>query len=86
MAIGDTSEEAVNINETTNESVEETEPDENAGNNRKSENTTMVCEISIFSLAVESLLFNCDQCNKTNSSEKGLTKHIWITHGIVHMA
>ena len=33
MEIGDTSEEAVNINETTTESEEETEPAENAVKN-----------------------------------------------------
>ena len=36
----------------------------------------MVSDISIFTLAVENLQFNCDQCNKTNSSEKGLTQHL----------
>ena len=35
MEIGDTSEEAVNINETTTESVEETEPAENVENTKK---------------------------------------------------
>ena len=35
MDIGDTSEEAVNINETTTESVEKTEPAENAENTEK---------------------------------------------------
>ena len=35
-------------------------------------------EISIFTLAVENLQFNCDQCNKTNSSKNGLTQHMWI--------
>ena len=47
MKIDDTSEEAVNINETTTESVEETEPAENA---EKLRNTIMVSEISIFTL------------------------------------
>ena len=42
MEIGDTSEEAVNINETTTESVEETEPAENAENTEKLENKIMV--------------------------------------------
>ena len=37
----------------------------------------MVSEISIFILAVENLQFNCDQCNRTNSSEKRLTEHMW---------
>ena len=78
MEIGETSEEAVNINETTTESVEETEPAENAENTEKLGNTIMVSEISIFTLAVENLQFNCDQCNKTNSSEKGLTQHMWM--------
>ena len=35
MEIGDTSEEAVNINETTTESVEKTEPEKNYENNEK---------------------------------------------------
>ena len=35
MEIGDTTEEAVNINETTPESVEEAEPAENAENTEK---------------------------------------------------
>ncbi len=64
----------MNINETTTESVGETEPAENAENTEKIESTIMVSEISIFTLAVENLQFNCDQCNKTNSSEKGLTR------------
>ena len=38
MDIGGTSEEAVNINETTTESVEETEPPENAEYTEKFEN------------------------------------------------
>ena len=58
---GDTSEEAVNTNETTTESVEETEPDENAENTEKLGNTIMVSEISIFTLSVKNLQFNCDQ-------------------------
>ena len=52
MEIGDTTEEAVNINETTPESVEETEPAENA---EKSGNTIIVSEIFISTLAVEKL-------------------------------
>ena len=78
MEIGDTSVEAVNINETTTEPVEETEPAENAENTEKFGNTTMVSDISIFTLAVENLQFNCNQCNRTNSSEKGLTQHMWM--------
>ena len=78
MEIGDTSEEAVNINETTAESVEETEPAENAKNTEKLENKIMVSDISIFTVAVENLQFNCDQCNKTNSSDKGLTQYMWM--------
>ena len=35
-------------------------------------------EISIFTLDVENLQFNCDQCNRTNSSEKGLQQHMWL--------
>ena len=61
MEIGDTFEEAVNINETTTESVEETEPAENAENTEKLGNTIMVSEISIFTFAAENLQFNCDQ-------------------------
>jgi hypothetical protein len=78
VEIGVTSEEAVNINETTTGSLEETEPTENAEHNEKLWNTIIVSEISIFTLAVENLQFNCDQCNKTNSSEKGLTQHMWM--------
>ena len=78
MVIGDTFEEAVNINETATESVEETEPAENADNTEKFGNTIIFSEIYIFILAVENLQFNCDQYNKTNSSEKGLTQHMWM--------
>ena len=77
MEIGDTSEEAVYINETISGSLEETEPAENAENTEKLWNTIIVSDISIFTLAAENLQFNCDQCNKTNSSEKGLTQHMW---------
>ena len=77
MEIGDTFEEAVNINETTTESVDETEPAENAENTEKLGNTIMVSEISIFTLAAENLQFNCDHCNKTNSSKKVWTQHMW---------
>ena len=38
----------------------------------------MVSEIFIFTLAVKNLQFNCDHCNRTNSSEKGLTQHMWM--------
>ena len=55
MEIGDTSEEAVNINETTTELVEETEPAENAKNTEKLRNTIMVFEISVFTMAVENM-------------------------------
>ena len=47
----------------------ETKPTENNENTEKSGNTIM--EISVFTLAVENLQFNCDQCNRTNSSQKG---------------
>ena len=77
MKIGDTYEEAVNLNETTTQSVEETEPAENAENTEKLGNTIIVSQISIFNLAVENLQFYCEQCNRTNSSEKGLTQHMW---------
>ena len=43
----------MNINETTPESVEETEPAENAENTEKSGNTIIVSEIFISTLAVE---------------------------------
>ena len=68
MEIGDTSEEAVNINETTPKSVEETEPALNCENTEEFRNTIMVSDISIFTLAVENYQFNCDQCNRTSSS------------------
>ena len=55
MEIGDTTEEAVNINETTPESVEETEPAENAENTEKLGNTIIVYENFISTLAVEKL-------------------------------
>ena len=55
MEIGDTTEEAVNNNETTTESVKETEPAENAENTEKLGNTIIVTEISIFTLAMENL-------------------------------
>ena len=41
-------------------------------------NTIMVSEISIFTKAVENLQFNCDHCNRKNSSQKGLTQHMWL--------
>ena len=55
VEIGDTSEEAVNINETTPDSVEKTEPAEHAENTEKLGNTFMISDISIFNLAVENL-------------------------------
>ena len=78
MKIGDTSKEAVNMVETTTESVYETEPAENAENTEKLANTIMVSEISIFTLSGENLQFSCDQCYNTNSSKKGLTQHMRI--------
>ena len=78
MEISDTSEEAVNINETKTESVEENEPDENAENTEKLGKRIMVSDISIFTLAMENLQFNCVQCNRTNSYEKGRTQHTWM--------
>ena len=68
----------MNTNETTTESVEETELAENAENTEKLRDTAMVSEISIFNLSVKNLQFNCDQCNKTKFSEKGLTQHMWM--------
>ena len=53
MEIGDTTEEAVNNNETTTESVKETEPAENAENTEKLGNIIIVSKISIFTSAVE---------------------------------
>ena len=70
MEIGDTFE--------TTESVEKTEPAENAENTEKLWNTIIVFEISIFTLTVENLQLSCEQCNRTNSSKKGLTQHMWI--------
>ena len=55
---------------------EETEPADNTENTDKLGNTIM--EISISTLAVENVQFNCDQCNRTNSSEKGLQQHMWM--------
>ena len=63
MEIGDTSEEAVNINETTTESVEKTEPTDSNENTEKLGNAIIVHEISIFTLTVENLQLNCEQCN-----------------------
>ena len=48
MEISDTSEEAVNINETTTEPVEETKRAEKAENTDKLGNTIMVYDIFIF--------------------------------------
>ena len=45
---------------------EETVPAENTENTEKLGNTFM--DISIFTLTVENLQFNCDQCNRTNFS------------------
>ena len=50
---------------------EENEPAENTENTEK-------LGISIFTLAMENLQFNCDQCNSTNSSEKGWQQHMWM--------
>ena len=66
----------MNINETTTESVEETEPAENDKNTEKLWNIIKISEISVLTLAVENLQFTCDQCNRTNSSENGLTQHL----------
>ena len=69
----------MNVSESKVESVEETEPAKNAENTEKLGNTIMVCDISIFTLAMENVQFNCDQCNRTNSSEKGLTPQMmWM--------
>ena len=53
MEICDTIEEAVNVNKTTLESIEETQPSENAENTG---NTIRVSEISISTLAAEKLM------------------------------
>ena len=50
VEIGDTSEEALNINGTTTESVGETEPAENAENTEKMVNTIKVSEIFLLLL------------------------------------
>ena len=68
----------MNTNETATESVEETDPAENAENTEKLGNIIMVSEISIFTLVVENLQFTFDQCNKTKFSEKELTQHMWM--------
>ena len=68
----------MNTNETTTESVEETEPAENAENTAKLRNIIMISEVYILALAAENLQFNCDQCNRTNSFENGLTQHTWM--------
>ena len=78
MEIGHISEEAGNINEIITKSVDETEPAENAENTEELGKIIIVSEIAIFTLAVENLQFNCDQCNRTNSFEKGLTQHMWM--------
>ena len=36
------------------------------------------CLIFLFSLAVENLQFSCDQYNRTNSSENGLSQRVWL--------
>ena len=78
MEIDDTYEEAVNINETTTESVKEAEPAENAQNTEKLGNTIMVSDIYIFMLTVENHQFTWDQCNRTNSPKNWLTQHMWM--------
>ena len=55
MEIGDTSDEAVNINKTTTESVEKTDTADNNENTEKLGNTIIDYEISIFSLTVDNL-------------------------------
>ena len=55
---------------------EENEPAENAENTEKLGNSNMVSEISIFTMTVENLQLNCDQCNIEYSSEKGLTQRM----------
>ena len=55
MEIGNTTEEAVNINETTPESVKETEPAENTENTEQSGNTIIFSDTTISTLAVENL-------------------------------
>ena len=85
MEIGDTTEEAVNINETTPESVEETEPAENAKNTEKLENKIMVSDISIFTVAVENLQFNCYQCNSKIINEYNLYHCTLCEKGLISM-
>ena len=55
---------------------EKTEPAESTKNTEKFGNTIM--KISIFTLVVENLQFNCHQCNRTNSFKKGLKQRMWI--------
>ena len=52
---------------------EENEPAENTENTEKLGNSNTISEISFFTLTVESLQFNCDQCNIKYSSEKQYT-------------
>ena len=54
MEIGDTSEDAVNINKTTTESVDETERAENAENSEKLGNT--ICSLIVISAPEQTLL------------------------------
>ena len=51
IAIGDTTEEAVNVNETIPEPVGETKPAENTENTEKSVNASRAAEITIYTLA-----------------------------------
>ena len=51
MEIGDNTEEAVNVNETIPEPVEETEPAENAEDTDQSVNAIRAAEISMYTLA-----------------------------------
>ena len=78
MEIGDTSEEAVNINETTTESVEETEPAENAENTEKFGNTIMflILLISIWLLRICSLVVI--SATAKTLLKRGLARHIWM--------
>ena len=56
----------------------ETAPAENTENTEKLGNTIRVSEIPIFTLAVDNRQFNCDQCHRTNSYEKGWTERMWM--------
>ena len=40
--------------------------------------STIIVSYIFFTLTVDNLQLNCEQCNRTNPSEKGLTQHMWM--------